>query len=157
MAPQMNLGPVQEDCRIRRKTRRVRGGLARSVQYASFMFILVSLSHGLTACGEAKDASGIFSFESYEGDGSAPRIEDAKTKLEEIVPMGSAMTKYNEFFESQGGKCGDVVDVVRFPNTITCSYKHGFFITSEWKYTVTYDPLTMKSRYASLSFGLTGM
>ena len=99
-----------------------------------------------------------FSFKFFEGNGSAPRIEDAKIALEKIVPVGSAMVDYDRFFRSHGGQCANVADSVHFPGDAICSYQHGsiFMISSEWQYDVEYDPFTLKSKRTTMSFGLTG-
>lgn len=102
-----------------------------------------------------------FSFEAFEGDGSAARIWDAKEALEKIVPPGSTLAQYKTFFLQHGGDCGNVVDPVRFPHVIVCWYSSnsiwsGFVINSEWKYVIDYDPTTTRSKHTAMNFGLTG-
>jgi len=100
---------------------------------------------------------GGFRFESFEGDGSAARIADAKDALNAIIPLESQLLEYKRFFRQIGGDCGDIVADVKFPNKVVCWYNHGFLITSEWKYVITYDPLTTRSKHVELGFGLTGL
>jgi len=100
---------------------------------------------------------GGFRFESFEGDGSAARIADAKDELNAILPLGSQLSEYKRFFRKIGGDCGDLVADIRFPNTVVCWYNHGFLVTSEWKYVITYDPVTTRSGHVELGFGLTGL
>lgn len=104
--------------------------------------------------GSARSSDG-FSFESFEGDGSAARVEDAKIALERIVPVGSTIAEYDRFFRDHGGECWTVDDAA--PQSAVCSYKHGFWVSSEWKYVVDYDRVTFRSKNTEINFGLTGL
>ena len=117
-------------------------------------FVVVAIS--AAAWLRSTRSSDGFYFKAFEGDGSAPRLHDARVALEKIVPVGSTMAEYDSFFLDHGGQCSTVADAVRFPNTAVCSYAHGFLISAEWKYVIEYDPVTLRSKHTDMNSGLTG-
>ena len=123
------------------------------VQKASAWLGALLLGAGLTG-GRASET---FAFEAFE----RPRSPDvalsgAARALSSRLPLGTSLETYHAFFRELGGRCAEVADARRFPNTLLCIDGHGSVVRAEWRPVVRFDPVAMTSAEQTLSYGLTG-